>query len=102
MARIQFLSRPAKPRADLPGHKLIGQRCLVSSNDSQKRFHPFLHDAGMLCDTAMAWRPEVSQFYSQLLNSAESGNYPDVRAVLHAEDNEMSRSQNRIEQGDLK
>jgi hypothetical protein len=58
--------------------------------------------AGPLRKTVITWRPKYTQFYSRARNIPGSGNYPSACGVLHAEDNEMSRNQNRIEQGDLK
>src|SRR5216684_2903805 len=40
----------------------------------------------------MTWRLKYSRFYSRLLNIPGSGNYPRACAVLHGEDNEMSRN----------
>ena len=48
---------------------------LISGKDKWQRFHPFLGDAGAVGRATTALRPKISQFYAQLVNRAEPGNF---------------------------
>src|SRR5713226_8132796 len=68
-------------------------RCQVHGEGPLRTHEGVLADhPSPLRKTVMTWRLKYSRFYSRLLNIPGSGNYPRACAVLHGEDNEMSRN----------
>src|SRR5258707_13008963 len=68
-------------------------RCQVQGEGPLRTHEGVLADhPSPLRKTVMTWRLKDSRFYSRLLNIPGSGHYPRACAVLHAEDNEISRN----------